>query len=136
MYPWNFHSLGMGIEQARRKCANNIPANLKGLMDRWRLMHSSGDRLEILSVERERIKITIPADRIERMMRERHAREPRAVLHQNIDIFLFVDGKQLGRSVEIALRVGRAHFNLAFVIQITLRNTNGARGFEDQIIYY
>src|SRR5207248_10571123 len=115
MYPWNFHSLGMSIEQARRKCANNVAANLKGLMNRWRLMHGSGDRLEILSVERERIKITIPADRIEGMMRERHPREPRAVLHQNIDIFLFVDGEQLGRRAEIALRVRRAHFNSAFV---------------------
>src|SRR6266568_8980566 len=125
MYPWNFHSLGMRIEQARRECANNVAANLKRLMDRWRLVHRSGDRLEILRIERERIKITVPADRIEGMMRECHPREPRAVLYQNIDIFLFVDGEQLGRRVEIALRVGRAHFNLALVIQITLRNTNG-----------
>src|SRR5437764_14312313 len=103
MHPWNFHSLGMRIEQARREGANNVAANRKSLMDRRRLMHGSGDRLEILSVERERIKITIPADRIEGMMRERHVPEPRAVLHQNIDIFLFVDCEQLGLRLEMPL---------------------------------
>ena len=79
-------------------------------------MHCAGDRLEILRVKCERIQITVPADRIEWMMRERDAGEARAVLHQNIDIFLLIDGEQLGRCVEIALRIGRAHFNLAFVI--------------------
>ena len=56
------------IEEARRKCANDVAADLKGLMDRRRLMHCASDRFEILRVERERIQITVPTDGIERMM--------------------------------------------------------------------
>src|SRR5947207_15990051 len=70
VHPRNFHGLRMGIEEARCECANDVTTNLKRLMNRRRLMHRAGDRLEILGVERERIEITIPADRIEGMMRK------------------------------------------------------------------
>ena len=113
----------MRIEKARRECANNVTADFKCLMDRRRLMHRAGDRLEILRVKCERIQITVPAHRIERMMRQRHAGEARAVFDQNIDIFFFVDGDDLGRRVEIALGIGRAHFDLALVIEVTLWNS-------------
>ena len=81
----------MRIEHARRKSAYDISANLKCLMDRWRLMHRAGDRLEILCVESERIEIAIPADHIERMMRQRHPRKSRSILYENIDVFLLID---------------------------------------------
>src|SRR5439155_27156268 len=81
VHPRNFYRLRVRIEQARRKCAHNVTANLKRLMDRRRLMHRAGDRLEILRVKSKRIKITIPADGIEWIMRERDARETRTVLH-------------------------------------------------------
>ena len=74
VHPRNFDRFRMRIEKARRKGADDVATNLKRLMDRRRLMHRAGDRLEILRVERERIKIAIPADGIERMMRQRHAR--------------------------------------------------------------
>src|SRR5437763_12881420 len=69
VHPRNFHGLGMGIEETRCECANNVPTNLKRLMNGRRLMDRAGNRLEILGVERERIEITIPAHRIEGMMR-------------------------------------------------------------------
>ena len=58
------------------------------------------------------------------MMRQRHPRESRSILYENIDVFLLIDGNYLARTVKIALRVRRAHFDLALVIQITLGNPN------------
>src|SRR5438045_9477670 len=97
----------MSIEEARCESADDVTTNLKCLMDRWRLVHGSGDRLEILCVKREWIEITIPADCIERMMRERHARETWPVFDQNIDIFFFVVREQSRRPMDIALRIRR-----------------------------
>src|SRR5436190_2884956 len=125
----------MGIEQARCKSANDVTANLKCLMDRGRLMHGSGNRLEILGVESERIKITIPTKYIEWMMRHGHARISRTVFDQKIDIFLLVDGDQFARPMQIALRVGGTHFNLTFVIQITFWDANRANRFENQMVF-
>src|SRR5260370_13342641 len=106
----------MSIEEARCESANDVTTNFKCLMDRWRLVHGPGDRLEILGVEREWIEITIPADCIERMMRQRHARETRTVFDQNIDIFFFVDREQFRWRMEIALRIRRTHLDLTFMI--------------------
>ena len=64
----------MIIEEARRKGADDIAADLEGLMNRRRLMDRAGDRLEVLRVESVGIKESIPAERIERMMRMHHAR--------------------------------------------------------------
>src|SRR6266498_758031 len=119
----------------RREGANDVPTNLECLMDRRRLMHRSGNRLEILGVESERIKITIPTEHIEWMMGHGHSRKSRAVLNEKIDILLLVDGDQFAWPVQIALRVGSAHFNLALVIQITFRNTNRANRFENQVVF-
>src|SRR5438477_10541707 len=123
----------MGIEQAWREGADNIATNLKRLMDWRRLVHGPGDRLEILRVERERINVTVPAHDIERMMRHRHAGPAWTVFHQNLSVLFLVDGIELGRRVKIALGIRRAHFNLAFAVHITLRDSDRAGGFEDQI---
>src|SRR5437879_10199692 len=114
----------MSIEKTRRKGANNVAADFERLMNWRRLMNRPRDRFEILRVERERIKIAVPTDGIERMMREGDARESWAVLHQNIDILLFIDRHQFGRCMQIALGIRRAHLNLSFVIQVALRNSH------------
>src|SRR5947208_16341732 len=108
----------MCVEHARRKRAYNISADFECLMNRWRLMHRSGDRLEILRVESEWIEITIPADRIEWMMRQRHPRKSRSIFYENIDVFLLIDCHDFARTVEVPLRVRRAHFDLPLVIQV------------------
>src|SRR6185295_20246248 len=127
--PRNFHRFRMGIEQARREGANNIAANLKRLMDgRW-LVNGAGDRLEVLGVEREWVNVTIPANNIERMMRHRYARPPRAVFHEDLGVLFFVDHIQFRRPVKIALRIRRPHFNLTFAIQIAFRDSDRASRF-------
>src|SRR5207249_2714754 len=114
----------MGIEKARRERADNVSTNLKRLMDWRRLMNRAGDRFEILGVERERINVPIPADDIEGMMRHRHTSPARAVLDQNFRVLFLVDCVQFARSMKIALGIRRAHFDLALLIQITLRNSH------------
>ena len=47
--PRNLDRFRMRIEQARRESADDVTANFKSLMDRRRLMHGAGDRLEILA---------------------------------------------------------------------------------------
>src|SRR4026209_1698766 len=124
----------MRVEHARRKGAYYISADLERLMNRWRLMQRAGNRLEILCVESERVEIAIPPDRIERMMRQRHPRKSRSILYENIDVFLLIDSNYLARTVKIALRVRRAHFDLALVIQVTLGNPNRTDWFKNEII--
>src|SRR4029453_10814546 len=101
VHPRNFYGFGMRIEQSRSERANDVTANFKRLMDRRRLMDRSGNRLEILGVESERIEITIPPDHIEWIVRHGHARKSGAILDQKIDILLFVDGDQFARPVQI-----------------------------------
>src|SRR5258707_14759551 len=122
MHPWDFYGFRVRVEHARCKRANNISANLECLMDRRRLMHRARDRLEILRVERERIEIAVPAERVERMMGQGHTGESRSILDENIDILLLIDRNDFARTMKIALRVRGAHLNLPLVIQVTLRN--------------
>src|SRR6202043_275058 len=115
----NFHRLGMRIQESGRERANDVTANFERLMDwRW-LVHGPGDWLEILRVECERINVTVPTNDIERMMRHRHAGPARTILNQNFRVFFLVDSVELSRAVKVALRIRRAHFDLALLIQIT-----------------
>src|SRR4051812_35951565 len=107
MNPRDLHRFGVSVEQARSKRADNITANLEGLMDGRRLMHRPGNRLEILSIKGERVDVTIPSDDIERMMRIRDTRPTRTILNQNLDIFVLVDGEKFGRPMQIALGIRR-----------------------------
>src|SRR5437763_2818668 len=121
VHPRNLHCFRMRIQHAGRECADNVTTHFKGLMDRRRLMDRAGNRFEILGVKSKRIEIPIPAERVERMMRMDHARKPRTVLHQDLDVFLAVDREHFAWRVEIAFRIGRAHSDLSLVIQVTLR---------------
>ena len=87
-------------------------------------MHGTGDRFEILGVKCERINVAVPTDDIERMMSHRYAGPARAVLNQDFRVLFLVDCIELSRAVKIALRIRRSHFDLAFLIQITLRNSH------------
>src|SRR6267378_2292135 len=134
MHPWDFYGFRVRVEHARCKRANNISTNLECLMDRWRLMNRACDRLEILRVERERIEIAVPADRVEWMMGQRHTGESRSILDENIDVFLLIDRNYFARTMKIALRVGGTHLNLPLVIQVTLRNPDRPDRFENKVI--
>src|SRR6266404_2629525 len=81
VHPRNLYGLRMSIEHPRRKCAHDVSANFKCLMDWRRLVNRAGDRLEVLRVKSEWIDVTIPANDVERMMRHRHLSPARAVLH-------------------------------------------------------
>src|SRR5262249_15646178 len=57
VHPRDLDCLRMGIEKARGKGADDIAANLKGLMNRRRLMHGAGNRLKVLRVKGKGIDI-------------------------------------------------------------------------------
>src|SRR5436305_7944981 len=118
MYPWDSYGFRVRVEHSRRKCADDVTANFKGLMDRRRLMQCSSDRLEILRVKCEWVEIAVPADRIEGMLCKRHSRKARSIFYKNINIFLLVDCDYLPPRVKIALGIRGAHFDLPFVIEV------------------
>src|SRR5260370_39931562 len=99
----------MRIQESRRERADNVTADLKCLMDRRRLMHGAGNRLEILRVKREWINVAIPADDVERMMRHCHAGPAPTVLYQNFRVLLLVERVELGRRLKNALGIKGAH---------------------------
>ena len=84
VHPRDLDRFRMIIEQARGEGADDVTANLEGLMNRRRLMDGAGDRLEVLRVERERINEAVPADDVERMMRVHHPRPARAIFHEHL----------------------------------------------------
>src|SRR2546423_3520210 len=102
----------MRVEHSRRKCADDVTANFKGLMDWRRLMQCSSDRLEILRVKCEWVEIAVPADRIEGMPCQRHSRKARSIFYKNINIFLLVDRDYFPRRVKIALGIPPRQFDL------------------------
>src|SRR5712671_1342561 len=58
MNPRNLHRLRVIIEHTGGEGADDISPDLKGLVNRRRLMNSSSNGFEILSVERVGIKVT------------------------------------------------------------------------------
>src|SRR5690349_5601075 len=110
MNPRNSHGFWMRIKHAGSKCAHDVSANLEGLMDRWWLVDCPGNWFKVLSIERERVEITVPANRIKWVLGQRHTCQSRSIFHENIDIFLLIDCNYLAGTMKIALRVRRAHF--------------------------
>ena len=68
--------LGVRVEHPRRERAEHEPGRVERLLHRRRLVDRAGDRLEVVGVERVRIDHAVPADDVERMVRQRVARQP------------------------------------------------------------
>src|SRR5438067_12384034 len=103
----------MRIQESRRERTDNVTADLECLMDRRRLMHGAGNRLEILRVKSEWINVAIPADDVERVMRHRHAGPARTVLYQNFRVLFLVDRVELGRRMNITFGIRRTQIGRA-----------------------
>src|SRR5207248_4473119 len=84
--PRNFDGLGVRIEQARRESTDDVTADFKCLMNGRRLMHRSGNWLEVLSVKGEGVDVAVPTNDVERMMRHGHARPTGSIFHQNFGV--------------------------------------------------
>src|ERR1700704_4794134 len=68
-------------------------------------MYAPNDRLEIVDVECPRIKISVPAHDIERMMVEHDLVDPVVLFHQNREISHLVDRLNECRAPDVALRI-------------------------------
>src|SRR5439155_20350037 len=104
------------------------------LMDGRRLVDSTGDRLKIVSIKRERVNHAVPADDIEGMLAERVARQPATVLDENRCVAFAVDDLRLLRTVEISLAVRGAEPHLAVRVQIAIRDDDIPCSFEHKQI--
>src|SRR5947209_20627833 len=56
---------GMIVQLARHKRADDEIGTLEGLVYRWRLVNTPGDRLKVANIEDPGIFTAIPADRID-----------------------------------------------------------------------
>src|SRR5689334_10496918 len=59
------YRVGIEVVRARTERTHHEAVAFEGLMHRWRLMHSTNDRLEVVDVERPRIEVAVPADDVE-----------------------------------------------------------------------
>src|SRR6266540_5034288 len=94
---------------------------LEGLMDRRRLMDASRDWLKVFDVEDPRIKITIPANDIERMVIQDMLSKPVAYLDAHFKIAAFSMCLKLFRRANVALRVWRMFEQLTEFVSIAFR---------------
>ena len=109
---------GVGVEHARGECAQDESSCFKRLVNRRRLVDGAGDRLEVVGVERERIEIAVPADRVERVRGEHVAREALAIPDENRGLFLPIDDLDFRGSVQVALIVRHAQAPFAVRVQV------------------
>src|SRR6476620_5887915 len=65
---WSRNTLRMIIKHTGNKTADNKIICLKSLMYRWRLMHTTGDRLKIMNRECKRVTTSVPPNYIKRVM--------------------------------------------------------------------
>ena len=70
-------------------------------------MDPTGDRLEVVGVEGVRIDVAVPADDVERVVVERVVLVPVANADGQLEVAAVGVGVELGRRMEVALRVRR-----------------------------
>src|SRR6266550_8101652 len=104
-------------------------------MNRWRLMHSAYDRLEIVNVECPRVEIPIPADDIEWVMVENELIEAVVLLHEQAKITHLVVRLELDRSPDVALRIGRAFLQLPELVAISFGPTHVSAALHDEELW-
>ena len=99
---------------------------LEHLVHRRRLVHPAGDRLEVGDVEHVRVEAAVPADDVERVLRDdvhragQPARPVAAVLDVDLDVGA-LGQQRLGRPAQVALAVRRVLEELAVPRQVALR---------------
>ena len=119
------HRQRVVVDLARHEVADHEAAALEHLMHGRRLVHPSGDRLEVRDVERVRVQAAVPADHIERVGRvhvpgadDLPARGP--VLDQHVHIGArFAD--RLAGPVQVPFAVRRMLQELPVPGQVPLR---------------
>src|ERR1700730_9183929 len=60
-------------------------------MNRWRLVYTPHDRLEIVDVERPGIEVSVPTHDVERMMVQHDLVDPVVLFHQNRKVSHLID---------------------------------------------
>src|ERR1700732_1109414 len=100
------YGLRMVIEQAGAEGTDDIIIPFKGLMHGRRLMHSAGDRLEIMNAECVGVATPVPSYRVKWMMTVMNAIDPAFLFCLYEEIPLFIVGDQFLRRPDIPFTIG------------------------------
>src|SRR5215468_5113419 len=127
------------VDLPRHERADDEVRSLERLMYRRRLVHATGDRLELVDGEGPRVQAAVPADDVERVIGVRElgpsgagwAAAARAVLYVHIDVGS-VDKHRLGGASDVALAVWRVLKELPAHRQVALRRSDVAGRLDDE----
>src|SRR5262245_42082143 len=90
-------------------------------MDRWWLVDSTDDRLEIVDAENPRIEVAIPADDVEWMVVEDQLVDRVVLLHKEPEVAFLVVRPELAGTPDVALAERGALEKLTELVAIPLR---------------
>src|ERR1700730_12539166 len=100
-------------------------------MNRWRLVYTPHDRLEIVDVERPGIEVSVPTHDVERMMVQHDLVDPVVLFHQNRKVSHLIDRLDERRAPDVALGVRSALDQLSEFIAIPLGPPHVSPALED-----
>ena len=120
------------IELAGHERADHEVTGLERLVDRRRLVHPAGDRLEVADVEPERPEVAIPADDVERVMAVVVGGDPVGRADMDDEIAFVGPRRDVLGIVQVALRVRGVFEQLAVVVAVALRRLDLGRRLEVQ----
>src|ERR1035441_99874 len=125
------NGLWMVIEKTRTKRANYKVVGLEGLMNRWRLMNTTGNRFEIMNGKRPGIQVSVPAYGIKRMRSISKRIYHSLLLDHHFEVTFFIMSFHVHGLADITLAEGRMLQQLPVFIAISLGRNDGAVRFHN-----
>ena len=111
----------MPVEHPRAERADHEVRPLERLVHGRRHVHASGDRLEVVDVERVRIDVPVPGGDVERVIVQAVALVAGADAHDELVVARLLVTDQLGRAVEVTLGERRVLEQLAVAVAVPVR---------------
>ncbi len=122
----------MIVEHARREQDERRARRVPDLVRRRRLVQLAGDRRVLVGVERERIAVAVPADDVERVVRDDILRVAALGGDAHVELTDVVDGILQHRHAEIALVVRRVLRELPELVAELARDRDLTRRLSDE----
>ena len=120
------------VKQAWYERAHNESGTIKRLMNRRRLMDSTGNRFKVLDIESVRPKVTVPTHHVQWMMFERVSRNHAPCFNTDFELPRFVDRNDLLRDSNVTFAIRRVLKKLTVVVNVTLRRNDMPKSLGDQ----
>ena len=123
---------GMVVVFARAEGADHVVVRFEGLVNGRRLVHPSGDRLEILHVENPGVEVAVPADHIEGMEFEEIVMETALLFDTDFKLALFVEKERRFGPADVAFAERAVLEKLAQIRAVPFRDLDGAGRIDDE----